>query len=163
METLKYNFLLNLFLLISIVALFVYIKYYFSTLSTNIKNRLQTFDIVLSVMVGLMVFTVVGNRNISLPSRYVFFVTALLIHVGTALILLHNLRKKPNIFPRSYMIFHKGRFFKGTISQNKLSESDIMQALKLKGVSDLSEVDTIILETNGELSVIYKDKLKSAA
>jgi uncharacterized membrane protein YcaP (DUF421 family) len=163
METLKYNFLLNLFLLVSIVSLFVYIKYYFSTLSTNIKNRLQTFDIVLSVMVGLMVFTVIGNRNISLPSRYVFFATALLIHIGTALILLHNLRKKANIFPRSYMIFHKGKFYKGTISQNKLSESDIMQALKLKGVSDLSEVDTIILETTGELSVIYKDKLKSAA
>jgi uncharacterized membrane protein YcaP (DUF421 family) len=61
------------------------------------------------------------------------------------------------------MIFHKGKFFKGTISQNKLSESDIMHALKQKGVSDLNTVDTIILETNGELLVIYKDKLKSAA
>ncbi len=163
MDTLKYNFIFNLFLLLSVVSLFVYIKYYFSTLSTNIKNRLQTFDIALSVVVGMMVFTVIGNKNISLPSRYVFFITALLIHVGTALILLHNLKKKANVFPRSYMIFHKGKFFKGTISQNKLSESDIMQALKLKGVSDLSEVDTIILEMDGELSVIYKDKLKSAA
>jgi uncharacterized membrane protein YcaP (DUF421 family) len=35
--------------------------------------------------------------------------------------------------------------------------------LKIKGVADLNVVESIILETDGELTIIYKEKVKSAA
>jgi uncharacterized membrane protein YcaP (DUF421 family) len=60
------------------------------------------------------------------------------------------------------MIFHNGKFLKGAILQTKLSEEDIQRLLLGKGVVDLKEVDTLILERNGELLVIYKNKAKTA-
>jgi uncharacterized membrane protein YcaP (DUF421 family) len=78
-------------------------------------------------------------------------------------VVLKQLKRKPLIYPKSYLVFHNGKFLKGAILQNKISEDDILQTLKLKGVDDLKEVDTIILEADGELSVIFKEKVNIPA
>ena len=60
--------------------------------------------------------------------------------------------------PKHFLIFHNGKFLKGAIVEVKLTEQQIMSTLTGKGVQDLAKIDTIILEKNGELSIIYKDK-----
>ncbi len=52
---------------------------------------------------------------------------------------------------------------KGSIVKSNLSENDIMKSLELKGVFNLGDVHTIILEVDGELTVIYKEKFRSVA
>jgi uncharacterized membrane protein YcaP (DUF421 family) len=149
--------------LVAVVSLFIYIKWYFSTLSSNVRNRLRTHEIVLSIFMAMVVLYVISNRDMPLIDRAVFFIVTVAIHIGTCLVVLKQLKRKPLIYPKSYLVFHNGKFLKGAILQNKISEDDILQTLKLKGVDDLKEVDTIILEADGELSVIFKEKVNIPA
>ena len=77
--------------------------------------------------------------------------------------MLKNLSQKEKHYPKSYIIFQNGQFYKGIMDQSKVTEKDIRETLKLKGVADLNSVESIILETNGELTVIFKENVKSAA
>jgi uncharacterized membrane protein YcaP (DUF421 family) len=77
--------------------------------------------------------------------------------------ILKSLKQKETIYPKSYLIFHNGKFMKGSIVKSNLSENDIMKSLELKGVFNLGDVHTIILEVDGELTVIYKEKFRSVA
>jgi uncharacterized membrane protein YcaP (DUF421 family) len=159
MEARNIVVLLDFILLIAVTSLLIFIKWYFSTLSSNVRNRLQTHEIVLTIFVSLIVLMVITNDTLPLVNRSVFFLLAVGIYTGACWIILHNLRRKPLIYPKSFLIFHNGKFLKGAILQNKLSEEDIMRTLKMKGVVDLKDVDTVILEANGELSVIFKKKM----
>lgn len=163
MERYTLTSVLNLILLTASLSLFVYIRWYFSTLSSNIRNRLQTNEIFVSLFVGFMAFFVISNKTIPSFYRYMFFLSLVTVFVGACYAFLRNLKSKQNAFPKSFVLFHNGKFYKGVINQNKLSEKDILSTLKLKGVNDLVEVDTIILEADGELTVVLKEKVKSAA
>ena len=163
MERYTLTSMLNLILLTASLSLFVYIKWYFSTLSSNIRNRIQTNEILISMVVGFVVYFVISNKSIETIVRCGFLFIAIATFIGGCVVQLKLLRARNNVYPKSLVIFHQGKFYKGVMTQNKLSEKDIMSTLKLKGVSDLMEVDTIIVEPDGELTVIFKEKIKSAA
>jgi uncharacterized membrane protein YcaP (DUF421 family) len=163
MEKYTLQSIFNLVLLMATIGLFVFIKWHFSTLSANIKNRLQTHEIILTMVVGFIVFFVISSKAVPITDRYVFFITIVGIHVGTCVLMIKAALPKAKIFAKSYLIFQNGTFFKGIMVQHKLSESDVKATLKIKGVQDLRIVESIILEQDGELTVIFKENYKSAA
>lgn len=163
MEKYTLTSILNLILLTSTISLFVFVKWYFSTLSSNVRNRLQTHEIILTMVMGFIVFFVISSKAVPILDRYVFFVTITAIHIGTCLLMLKSTDAKEKVYPKSYLIFQNGQFFKGIMSQSKLTERDIRETLKIKGVTDLSDVESIILETDGELTIIFKENVKTAA
>jgi uncharacterized membrane protein YcaP (DUF421 family) len=163
MEKYTLQSIFNLILLMATIGLFVFIKWHFSTLSSNIKNRLQTHEIILTMVVGFIVFFVISSKAVPITDRYVFFITIVGIHVGTCVLMIKAALPKAKIFAKSYLIFQNGTFFKGIMVQHKLSESDVKATLKIKGVLDLRIVESIILEQDGELTVIFKENYKSAA
>lgn len=162
MEAKTIHALLNIALLQAITFLFVYIRHYVS-LSAKPKKDLEENEIAISVISGFLVFFVIMSESTSLSTKYVFFVLAVAIHAGSSLMILNHRKARPAIYPKSSLIFHNGSFMKGAILQNKLTEKEILRSLSMKGVENLSEVDTIILEPDGELSVIFKKKVKSRA
>jgi uncharacterized membrane protein YcaP (DUF421 family) len=159
MEAKTVHALLNIALLQAITFLFVYIKYYFSSKGPS-RRQLQESELAISVLLGFLVFFVLMNDYINLGVKYTFFILSVAVHIGSCLIIQKHEKAKPNGFPKAFMIFHNGSFLKGAILQNKLSEKQILKELSHRGVVDLSEVDTIILEPSGELSVIFKKKVK---
>lgn len=163
MERYTLTSVLNLILLTASLSLFVYIRWYFSTLSSNVRNRLQTNEIFISMFIGFLAFFVVSNKTIPAFNRYMFFLSLVAVFVGACVMYLKHLQSKQNLFPKSYVLFHNGKFYKGILMQHKLKEKDIMSTLKLQGVNDLIHVDTIVLEANGELTVTLKEEIKTAA
>ena len=161
MEAKTIHALLNIALLQAIIFLFVYIRYFFSSLGKGVnKNKLQENEIVICIIAAFLVFFVIVNETTALEIKYLFFVLAVVVHAGSCL-LINRHHRRPMIYPKSFLLFHNGSFLKGAIDQNKLSEKEIMKSLNLMGVENLSDVDTIILEPDGELSVILKKKAKS--
>ncbi|HYG01022.1 MAG TPA: YetF domain-containing protein [Chryseosolibacter sp.] len=163
MERYTLTSVLNLILLTASLSLFVYIRWYFSTLSSNIRNRLQTNEIFISMFVGFFAFFVISNKSIPAFNRYMFFLSLVAMFVGACVMYLRHLQSKQNQFPKAYVLFHSGKFYKGILIQHKLTEKDILSTLKMQGVNDLVDVDTIVLEANGELTVTLKEEVKTAA
>lgn len=152
---------LNIVSLILVTGLFVYVKYYFATKIAIAGRKLQMHETAIAIFMGLVVSFIICNRGIPFSNKVLFFVASAGLHILMSWLEHKTYISKP-IYPKSFMVFHNGKFLKGAILQNKLSEKDIMRLLTLKGIFDLTEIDTIILERNGELLVIYKNKMKSA-
>jgi uncharacterized membrane protein YcaP (DUF421 family) len=112
---------------------------------------------------GFIVFFVISSKAVPILDRYVFFITITAIHIGTCLLMLKSTTAKEKVYAKSYLIFQNGQFFKGIMSQSKLTERDVRETLKIKGVTDLNDVESIILETDGELTIIFKENVKTAA
>jgi uncharacterized membrane protein YcaP (DUF421 family) len=161
MDTYEVESILNFVLLAGVTGLFLHIKYYFSTLSSNVHHRLQYRDIIYSIAMALLLYIAIANKTVPLASRYVIFILSVGAYVGTCVVIMNSVKWRKS-FSRSFLIFHQGKFIKHIIHQNKLSEKDIIASLKLKGITELNDIDSIILEANGELSVHFKSKVGSA-
>jgi uncharacterized membrane protein YcaP (DUF421 family) len=154
--------MLTLALFILVTSLFVYIKYYLLNRELTTPRMLLPHELAISVFLGLIVFYVVGNRSLSLEVKSIFLLAATALHYGMSVVEFSS-KGRRLMYPKSFMIFHNGKFLKGAIVQNKLTDEDIQRLLHGKGVVDLKEVDTLILEQNGELLVIYKNKNTAAS
>jgi uncharacterized membrane protein YcaP (DUF421 family) len=158
MDTYEIESILNFVLLAAVIGLFLQIKYYFSIKSINVHHRLQYRDIIYSIAMALLLYIAISNKTVPLVSRYVIFFLSLGAYVGTCVVMMNAVKWRKN-FSRSFLIFHQGKFIKHIIHQNKLSEKDIIATLKLKGINNLTDIDSIILEANGELSVHFKSNV----
>jgi uncharacterized membrane protein YcaP (DUF421 family) len=115
------------------------------------------------MVMGFIVYFVISSKVVPVLERYIFFVTITAIHIGTCHLMLKGMKQKEKIFSKSYLIFQNGQFYKGIMVQSKVTEREIRDTLKIKGITDMSQIESIILETDGELTVIFKEKVKTAA
>src|SRR5688572_5967604 len=122
MEARSLILLMDFFLLTVVISLFIFIKWYFSRASSHVKNRLQIHEVALSIFLGLIVIMVITDSTVPLINRAIFLVLSVGIYYGVCLLVLMSLKRKPLLHPRSFLIFHNGKFLKGAILQNKLSE-----------------------------------------
>ncbi len=158
MDTYEIESILNFVLLSAVTGLFLHIKWYFSTLSSNVHHRLQYRDIIYSIAMAMLLYIAISNKTVALASRYLIFFLSLGVYIGTCILIINSVKWRKNL-TRSFLIFHQGKFIKHIIHQNHLTEKDIIATLKLKGINNLDSIDSIILEANGELSVHFKSKV----
>ena len=52
------------------------------------------------------------------------------------------------------LLLADGRIRGEALRRNRLTESELRQAVRMQGTGDLSRVEAVVLETNGKLSVI---------
>lgn len=60
--------------------------------------------------------------------------------------------------PPPLTLFRNGRLNKRNMKAENITEDEIMQEVRLQGMTSLEEVDRILLEGDGEMSVIVKDQ-----
>lgn len=58
--------------------------------------------------------------------------------------------------PSPTVLFHDGRYLQAALKKERVRQSEIEDTVKEKGLEDMSQVDTVILAANGEISVLVK-------
>lgn len=78
-----------------------------------------------------------------------------------------GLRRWPGV--RSVVTSHPtallvdGRLQERELRRNRLTESEVLQAVRESGSGDLTSIAAVVLETNGKLSVISSSQLGSGS
>jgi uncharacterized membrane protein YcaP (DUF421 family) len=57
---------------------------------------------------------------------------------------------------RPEVLIHNGKIFEETLIKEKITHDDLLEAMRFNGLDRFSQVKYLILETNGEMSVIKK-------
>jgi hypothetical protein len=53
------------------------------------------------------------------------------------------------------LVLRDGRFLHEEMKAQRITENEILSAVREEGLADLTQVDAVVLETNGSLSVIH--------
>ena len=54
------------------------------------------------------------------------------------------------------MLFHRGQFLAEALKLERVTREEIMAAVRAQGQSDLAQVESVVLETDGTFSVLSK-------
>jgi len=119
-------------------------------------SKWSAFDFIVTVALGSTLATVVLSKDIAFFEGILAF--GLLIglqFVITFLALRFNwLRKIVNSKP--CLLLEKGEFLTEKMRVERVTESEIRMAIRAKGVAAVEEIEAVVLETDGSLSVIKK-------
>ncbi|HOI12741.1 MAG TPA: DUF421 domain-containing protein [Methanoculleus sp.] len=119
-------------------------------------SAMNAFDFIVTVALGSTLASVITSRDVSLAEG----VIALGLLVGLQYVVSwfsvrsEKVQKAVKSEPR--LLFHAGEFLHDAMRRERIAESEIRQALRSEGIGSPESVRSIVLETNGNLSVLTK-------
>lgn len=126
-------------------------------------GQLNAFDFIVTVAFGSTLATILLSPDVS----FLEGLTALVVLAGLQFVIAwasaHIPGARSAVTSRPVALVLSGELQHAQLRRNRLSESEILQAVRASGSGDLADVAAVVLETNGTISVIPKNKLGSGS
>lgn len=126
-------------------------------------SKLNAFDLVVTVALGLTLATVLLDASVPLLEG--ILALALLVYLQFAITWLsvRSDRFQNLVKSEPTLLVHESRFLDATLRQQRVTREEIGAALRESGKADISEVRSVVLETDGSMTVIPRGQVLQPA
>lgn len=117
-------------------------------------SKMNAYDLIVTVALGSTLSTVLLNKDVALADGVLTFV--LLIFLQYMLTYVSVRSRKINNLVKSTpsLLVYKGRMLKDAMMRERIAEDEVYASLRENGYADLQQIDAVVLETDGGLTVI---------
>lgn len=116
-------------------------------------SQLNAFDLIVTVALGSTLATVLLNKNVALADGLLAMGLLILCQYAVSRTSIHFEAIRAVIKTEPRMLFYKGEYIMEALKDCRITKEEIIQVVRSEGIGDLSEVDAVVLETNGKFSV----------
>ena len=123
-------------------------------------SQLNAFDFIVTVALGSTLATVILNKDVPLVDGLLALalLIALQFAISKASTSFKTFRKLIKTEP--FLLFYKGHYLPRALRKSRITEDEVLQMVRSNGAGSMEDVDAIVLETNGNFSVIKKSAKK---
>jgi len=115
--------------------------------------ELQPYEVVITLMISDLATQPMGDVETPLLGGVVAILTLLLMHSLLSALSFWSIRLRAIICGRPSVLVRNGRICEDELSRLCFDLSDLMEGIRSQGLMGLHEAGSVILETNGSLSV----------
>ena len=122
-------------------------------------SKMTAFDLVVTVALGSTLATVLLTRDVSLAEGLAAMALLSLLQFLVAYASLRSRRFRALIKAEPAMLWFRGDFIDSMLRTERITPDDVRAAMRQQGFADMAEVEAVVLETDGSLSVIAGGKM----
>lgn len=125
-------------------------------------SQFNAFDFIVTVALGSTLAGVITSQSIALAQGLLAF--ALLIGLQYVIAKAAKLSPRAESFVNGepVLLLHEGRMLHQAMRRVRVTEEEVKAAVRAEGHGDLARVRAVVLETNGNLSVVWRETGESA-
>lgn len=117
-------------------------------------GELEPSELVLDLIIADLAAVPMQDFGIPLLAGVIPILTLLCLTMLLSLLTMKNIRFRALLCGRPSIIVADGKLRQREMARNRFTLDELMEELRMQGVSDLTSVKYAILETNGRLSVL---------
>ncbi len=117
-------------------------------------SKMNAFDLVLTVALGSTLSTAVLDDGVPLIESVVVFVVFAALQAIVAWAQTRSARIENLVKSEPRLLVRNGRLLDTALRRERVSEAEVLQALRSEGRTALEDVAAVVLESDGSLSVI---------
>lgn len=118
--------------------------------------KLNAFDLIVSVALGSVLATTLLSKTVALAEGLTAFAMLLLLQFLIAWTSSRNEKFKEVISNPPTLLYHQG-FLEGPMKAARVSSEELRQVARCSGRAQLTDVASIVLESDGTFSVLTDD------
>lgn len=119
-------------------------------------SKLNAFDFVVTIALGSILATILTSRDLTLVDGTIAFTLLILLQFIITKLTIHFQIADKVVKADPTLLFYKGEYDFEAIKKERLSEEAILEAVRSKGSASMGDILAVVLETNGDLSIIQK-------
>ena len=117
-------------------------------------TKLNAFDLVVTVALGSTLATVLLSKSVALAEGVTALALLIGMQYGIAWLSVRSDRFQGLIKSEPTLIAHRGRLLLGAMKEQRITREEVLAALRGQGVRELEELEAVVLETDGSISVV---------
>lgn len=117
-------------------------------------SKMNAFDLVVTVALGSTLATVLLNKDVSLAEGLFAFAVLCGLQYVIAIGSTSSRRFKNLIKAEPTLLFFRGRFLDANLRSERVTQEEVVAAVRDQGAPQLSSIEAVVLETDGSLSVV---------
>ena len=118
--------------------------------------KMNAFDFVVTIALGSCLPTVALNKNVSLADGGLALLLLLLLQFIITKLSIRSKSVKRLITCAPALLLYKGELLIPVLKQERITKDEIYKSVREKGFSGIKNIDAIILETTGDITIIEK-------
>ncbi|HVS59200.1 MAG TPA: YetF domain-containing protein [Gemmatimonadaceae bacterium] len=121
-------------------------------------SKLNVFDFVFVVAVGSVFASTIISKDVTLVEGIAALATLIGIQIFLAELAARSSIAERIINGEPALLLSRGKFIPRALQKERITEEEVRAAIRAKGVNRVEDVDAVILENDGTLSVAWESK-----
>jgi uncharacterized membrane protein YcaP (DUF421 family) len=116
--------------------------------------KLNAFDLVVTVALGSTLATVLLSKSVALADGLLGFALLVGLQYAVAWLSVRSPRFGAVVKSEPSLLLHRGRFLEGAMRRQRVTQEEVVSALRSSGLARPEDAAAVVLETDGSLSVV---------
>ncbi|MEQ2455254.1 DUF421 domain-containing protein [Flavonifractor hominis] len=136
------------------ILLYVFIIAGIRLMGKRQVGELEPSELVLALLIADLAAVPMQDFGIPLLTGIIPILTLLCITMALSVLTMKSVRFRAVVCGRPSIIVENGILRQREMQKNRFTVDELMEELRMKGITDISTVKYAILETNGQISVL---------
>ena len=124
-------------------------------------TKMNAFDLVVTIAIGSTLATIILSKTVALLEGVIalallVFLQYIITWTSVHFKLISNIVKSEPV-----LVYHNGEFLKEALISERIMKEEVLQSVRNQGIAYLEDVQSVVLETDGSLSIIKNPDRKS--
>jgi len=119
-------------------------------------TKLNAFDLVVTVALGSTLATVLLSKSVALAEGVLAMTLLVFLQFVITWLSVRSSRFRAFVKSEPTLVMHKGQFLDSALRAQRITQEEVMAALRSNGVGDAAKVAAVVLETDGSLAVVME-------
>ncbi|MEO8795655.1 MAG: YetF domain-containing protein, partial [Daejeonella sp.] len=121
-------------------------------------SKMNAFDFIVTVALGSCLAAISLNRNITLAEGVLVYATLISLQFIITWLSVRVKKIKVMVSGEPVLLLYKGEMLKDVMKKERITVEEIYLSAREKGIAHLNQIEVMVLETTGDMTVIPKFK-----
>ncbi|MDN6295844.1 MAG: DUF421 domain-containing protein [Alkalibacterium sp.] len=117
-------------------------------------SKMNAFDFIITVTMGAVFGSTLLNYQTKLVQGIYVIALLLLFQFTTSLLSSHFSLMESFLRAQPTLLYYKGMYKDRNLKKERISRAEVVQVVREHGIGKMEDVEAVVLEPNGSLSVI---------
>lgn len=119
-------------------------------------SKMNAFDLVVTVALGSTLATTLLSHDVALAEGVLAFAVLIYLQYAVTWTSVRSQRFQSWVKAEPRLIYHEGTFLEAALRRERVTHDEVLAAIRQHGAGDPSRVKSVVLETDGSMSVIVE-------
>ena len=119
-------------------------------------SKFNAFDFVVTVAFGSILAAGLTSKSLTLIDVVAAFAVLVLLQFLITFASVRSPRWDTSVKSEPRLLCHRGVLLHDAMQSERITEREVMAAIREQGYDDLSQIHSVVLETNGTMSVVVE-------
>lgn len=117
-------------------------------------SKMNAFDLVVTIALGSTLATVILNKSVALADGALAFILLIFFQLAITWLSARFRAVSRLVKAQPSLLLYRGELLRDMMRRERIDEDEIYAVIRQKGLASYKEVDAVVLETDGSLTVI---------